>query len=243
MKVLVGGTRRVALLDLLIGPRLSAAGPGRLGVLLALLGPGDGEPGVQDATGEQRRRRRIDGRQRRDRLEGGRIELRNEQLADCTVGDAHHSDLVVQDPRLVGNRLDDVIPVEILQRFEEVERPARTTGAPHVDVDHRKSHEIGENGDPILRSGRIRVAVARILDKRWVRRKVVSGAIRHRSASGQSGLTGRVSRRMYVDGELRPVTGREVLVSVVRDLLVVDARIPRSSGTGVHDEGRRLLSV
>ena len=149
-----------------------------VGVLLALLRPGHREACVEDAAREQRRRRRIDGRQRRDRLEGGRIELRYEQLADRAVGDAHHPDLVVQDPRLVGNGLYDVIPVEILQRLEEVERPTRATGATHVDVDHGESHEICENSDPILRSGGIRVPIARIFDKRRVGRKVVSGAIR-----------------------------------------------------------------
>ena len=51
MKVLVGRTRGIAVLDLLICPRLSAIGSGRFGVLLTLLGPGDCETCVQDATG------------------------------------------------------------------------------------------------------------------------------------------------------------------------------------------------
>jgi hypothetical protein len=40
--------------------------------------------------------------------------LRGEELADPAVGDAHHADLLMQDPRLPGDRLDHVVPVEIL---------------------------------------------------------------------------------------------------------------------------------
>ena len=73
---LVGRTGGVAVFDLLICPRLSAVRPGRLGVLLPLFGPGNCEAGVQDAPGIQRGRCRIDRRERRDGLEGRRIELR-----------------------------------------------------------------------------------------------------------------------------------------------------------------------
>ena len=48
---------------------------------------------------------------------------------------------------------------------------------------------------------------------------------------------------MHVDSELGPVACREVLVAVVRDRLVVDARIPRCRGIGVNGERRRLLPV
>ena len=81
-------------------------------------------------------------------------------------------DLVVEHPRLVGDRLDHVIAVEVLQRFEEVEGAARAAGPAHVHVDHGEAHQVGEHGDAVFRAGRVRVAVARVFDQRRVRRRV-----------------------------------------------------------------------
>ena len=127
-------------------------GPAGSAFLLALLGPGDGEARVEDAARIERRGRRVDRRERRDRLEVGRIELGREQLADRAVRDPHHPDLVVEHPRLVGDRLDDVVAVEVLQRLEEVEGAARAAGPAHVDVDDREAHEVREDGDAVDRA-------------------------------------------------------------------------------------------
>ena len=60
--VLLAG--RIALLDPLVGPALTAVGTGRKGFVLALFRPGDREAGVEDAAGIERRRGRVDRRQR-----------------------------------------------------------------------------------------------------------------------------------------------------------------------------------
>ncbi len=96
----------------------------------------------------------------------------------------------------------------------------------------------------------IGVAVARVLDQRRVRRRVVEvrqrqvGSARQRGRHGQAGrqprLAGRAGRRVHVDRELRPVARREVAVAVVRDRLVVDVRIPWRRGIGVHRDRSRL---
>ncbi len=217
-------------------------GTGRFGVLLALFGPGDREAGVEDAAGVERRRRRVDRRQRRDRLEVGRPGLSGEQLADRAVGDAEHADLVVEHPRLVGDRLDHVVAVEVLQRFEEVVGAARAAGPAHVHVDHREAHQVGEHGDAVFRAGRVRVPVARVLDQRRVRRRVARR--RHtRLREGRevkfrrhAGLAGRTGRRVHVDRQLGAVARRQIRVAVVGDRLVVDAGIPRRRGVRVDGE-------
>ena len=48
-------------------------------------------------------------------------------------------DLAVRDPRLRGDRLDDVVAVGRLQRLEEVERAARAAGAADVHADRREA--------------------------------------------------------------------------------------------------------
>ena len=55
------------------------------------------------------------------------------------------------DPRLVGDGLDHVVAVEVLQPLEVVERPARAAGAAHVDVDHGEAEQGGDLADPALR--------------------------------------------------------------------------------------------
>jgi hypothetical protein len=178
---LVGLTRRIATLDLLVRPGLATGGSGGFRVGLPLLRPGDGEAGVEDATGIQRRRRGIDCREWRDRLEVGWIELRHEQLADRSVRDTHHPDLVVKDPRLVGDRLCDVVPVEGLERLEVVEGASGAAGPTHIYVDNGEAHEVGDDSDSVLGPGWIGVPVSRIFDQRGVRRKVVR-AVREWSA-------------------------------------------------------------
>ena len=216
---LVGGARRVAALDPLVGVGLPAVRSGGLRLVLALLGPVDGEAGVEDAARVERRRRGVEDRERRDGRERRRLERSGEELADPAVGDAHHPDLVVLHPRLAGDRLDDVVAVEALQRLEEVEGAARATGAAHVDVDDREAHEVREDGDAALRSVRLGVPVARVLDQRRVRRRV-RGAAGDGEARGKPGEARRARRQVHVDGELRPVAGREVPV----------AAAPRSTG-------------
>ena len=88
-----------------------------------------------------------------------------EELADAAVGDPHHPDFVVEHPGLVGDRLDHVVAVEVLQRFEEVEGAAGAAGAAHVDVDDGEAHQVGDQRDPVFGTGRVGVAVAGVLDQ------------------------------------------------------------------------------
>ena len=104
---------------------------------------------LSDAARIERRLHLVDHGEGRDRGQARRASLAGEELADAAVGDAHHPDLVVGDPRLPGDRLDDVVAVEVLQRLEEVERAARAARAAHVDVDDRESHDVGEGAIPL----------------------------------------------------------------------------------------------
>jgi hypothetical protein len=71
---------------------------------------------------------------------------------------------VVENPRLFGDRLDHVVAVEILIRFEEVEGAARAAGSAHVHVDHREAHQVREHRDAAFGAFRVRVPVAGVLD-------------------------------------------------------------------------------
>jgi len=83
--VLVGFAGRVAFLDLFVGPVLAGGGSGGLRLELAAFGPRHGEAGVEDAAGVEGARGGVDHRQRRDRREVLRFELRREELADAAV--------------------------------------------------------------------------------------------------------------------------------------------------------------
>ena len=153
----------------------------------------------------------------------------------AAVGDAHHPDLVVLHPGLIRDRLDHVVPVEALQRLEEVERATRAAGPAHVHVDDREAHQVRQDRDAVVRTSRVGVPVTRVFDQRRVRRSEI-GAARKRRARWQPGLAGRTRRRVHVDGELRAVAGGQVPVAAVGDRLVVDVRIPRRRVLGVHRE-------
>jgi hypothetical protein len=89
----------------------------RLGLVDALLGPVDGEAGVEDAAGIQRAAVAVvEHRQRGDAVEARGLRGSDEQLADARVADADHADLVVQHPRLRGDGLDHVVAVESTAR-------------------------------------------------------------------------------------------------------------------------------
>ncbi len=216
----------VAVLDPLPGPRLTTGRAGRQRVVHPLLRPREREAGVEDAAREERGRHRVDRRQRRDRGQVRRVQLRGEQLADRAVGDAHHADPVPLDPRLAGDRLDHVVRVEVLQRLEEVVGPARAAGAAHAHVDDGEAHQVGQGGDAVLRPLRGGGAVAGVLDQRRVRRQVVHAEVGQLDARGQAGQIGRAGRRVHRDRQLGAVPGGEVAVAVAGDRLVVDRRVP-----------------
>ena len=96
MEGLIGRGRCITPLDLLVGPGLAGLWPRRLGILLALLGPGDGEAGVEDPPGIEGGRGGVDRGEGCNRFEVGRVELGGEELADGAVGNAEHPDLVAQ---------------------------------------------------------------------------------------------------------------------------------------------------
>ena len=149
VQFLVGRAGLIAVLYLFVRPVLAAVGAGRFGVVLSFFGPGHRETGVEDAAGIERRRCRIEHRQGRDRLEGVRSKLSREELADPAVGDAEHAHLVVEHPRLFGDGFNHVICIEVLQRFEIVERAARAAGTAHVHVHHREAHQVGQLAMPL----------------------------------------------------------------------------------------------
>ncbi len=223
---LVGRAHGVAVLDPFVRPFLAGVGGGGFGVVDAALGPRQREAGVEDPAGVQGGGGGVDGRQRRDRGERRRVELRGEQLTDAAVGDAEHADLVVQHPRLSGDGFDHVVGVEVLEGLEVVERAARAAGAAHVDVDHGETHGVREHGEPALGAGRVGVAVAGVFDQ-------------GRVGAGSTG-----EGQAHVDGELGAVAGGEVLVAVGVDGLVVDGGVPGSGGVGVDgDRGRAQATV
>ena len=213
--------------DLLLGVWLGVlqALTGRLGFLLALNRPRDSEAGVKDAARVQRCCGRVDRRQRRDRLERRRVGLGGEQLADRPVGDPDHSDLVVEHPRLVGDGLDHVVAVEVLERLEEVVGAARAAGAAHAHVDDREPHRVQQRRDPVHRTAGVGVPVARVLDHGRVRGRVGGQAGRKRER--QAGDARDLGRRPHGQRELGAVARGQVLVAVVIDCLVVDLWIPR----------------
>ncbi len=246
---LVGLAGFVAFFDLLRRPCLPVSGAGRFGVLLALLGPFDREAGVEDAARVERGRCRIDHRQRRDRREAGGLGLGREQLADAAVGDAEHPDLAALHPRLVGDRFDHVVAVEVLQLFEEVKSAAGAPGAAHVHVDDREAHQVGEDRDAVFGPGGVGVAVARVLDQRRVGRRVAgrrhAGDRQGREVEHgrHAGLARRARRRVHVDRELRAVARGQVGVAVVGDFLFVDAGVPRRRGALVDGDRCRLFAA
>ena len=123
---------RAAAVDDLMLPTLAV----RARRVVAFLRPFARESDVRDAAGIGEAAVRVgDDRQRGDRGEVGRPGRRDERLRDTRIGDADHARHAVQHPRLRGDRFDDVVPVELLQLFEEVERAARATGAADVDAD------------------------------------------------------------------------------------------------------------
>ena len=235
--VLLAG--RIALLDPLVGPALPLllTGPRRPPVLDSVLGPLHGEAGVEHAAGIERGLGRVDQRDRGDRGQAGRVGLRGEELADPAVGDPHHPDLVVQRPRLAGNRLDHVVAVQALEWLEEVERTARAPRAAHVHVDHGEAHQVADDRDPALRPVGVRVAVAAVLDQH--RRR----ALRHRRQQGADRQSlGHVLRGMDVVGELGAIARGQVAVAAGRDLLVVDVGTRRRRPRREHLQRTRPLA-
>ncbi len=230
---LVGLARFVAFFDPLLRPRLATGG--RFGVLLALFGPRDGEAVVEDAAGVKRRRRRVDRRHRRDRREAGRVQLRREQLADRSVGDAEHPDFVTEDPGLFSDRFDHVIAIGVLQRFEEVVGAARAAGSSHVHVDDGEAHQVGEHRDAVFGAGRVGISVAGVLDQRRIRRYMAHRRreCRKFEQPARARLTCGFGRRVDVDRQLDAVPRRQVLVSAVGDFLVVGFGIPWRRFLGV----------
>ena len=204
----------------------------------ALLGPLEGETGVEDAARVEGRLGAVDHRQRRDRCEAGRVRGGGEELADAAVGDAHHPDLAVRHPGLPRDRLDDVVAVERLERLEEVEGSAGAAGAPHVDVDDREAHQVRQDRDPALRSVGIRVAVSGVLDQGRGRS---AGRERRQVESGQD--AGDVRGWVDVDRELRAVASPQIAVPARRDVLVVDPGARRRRPRREHADRSRGPAV
>ena len=207
----------VALLDALVGPGLAVAVGRRFGVVDPLFRPLEREAGVEDAARIERRLGVVDHRERRDRGQARRLRRGREELADAAVGDPHHPDFVVQHPGLAGDRLDDVVAVEALQRLEEVEGAARAAGAAHVDVDDREAHQVGDDRDPALRDRPGRRT-------RSPSTRSGSGSGRPAAAAARSRRQdfGHVLGRMDVDRQFGAVARGQVSVAAFRDRLAVE---------------------
>ena len=134
----------------------------------------------------------------------------------------------------MGDRLNDVIAVEVLQRLEEIIGAARAASATHVDVDNREAHQVGQDRDPTFGPGRVRVSVARILDQG--RRR----ATRQRRQFDTRQHVGHVLRRVDIDRQLGPVARGQVAVSTRRDRLFVDVGAGRRGLGRENPQGSRL---
>ena len=107
---------------------------------------------VEDAArGEHAAHGVVVDRQRRDRRQAGRLGRGDEDLGDARVGQADHADLVVLHPVLRGDRLDDVVAVEQLQRLEEVVGAARAARAADVDRHDRVAQGAGDQRRRLVR--------------------------------------------------------------------------------------------
>ena len=174
----------VAAVDAALLPAL----PVGAGLVDAGLGPLDREAGVQQAAGVQRGAERVV--EHAERSDGGQARGNgggDEQLADAGVRDAHHADLVVECPRLGGDRFDDVVAVEALHRLEEAERAAAAAGATHVHA-HVGEAEGGVDLGEVGAAGVARL-VAAVLDDRGVR-ALVGGAGQDDVGAERGAVTG-----------------------------------------------------
>jgi hypothetical protein len=131
---------------------------------------------------------------------------------------------MIEDPRLAGDRLDHVVAVEALIGVEVVIGAARAASPSHRHVDDREAEQVGELRDPADRTGRVGVAVTRVLDQRRVglgdpddRRVLGQGS----AAQQRRGVDG--VGKVDVDRELRSVARGQVPVARA-DPLVVDRR-------------------
>ena len=134
---LVVGAGRVAGVDAGLLPALAVG----LGLLADVLGPRSGEADVEDPAGGQGAPDGVvDDRQRSDRGQRRRVGRGDEQLGDSRVGEPDHADVVVLDPGLGRDGLDDVVAVGELERLEEVVGPAGAPRAPDVHRDDGVAH-------------------------------------------------------------------------------------------------------
>ena len=147
------------------------------GLVVALLRPLTREADVRNPARIGEAAVRVgDDRQRRDRREVRRLGRSGERLRDTGVRDANHAGLAVQHPRLRGYRFDDVVPIEALQRLEEVERAARATGAADVHADGRVPEELRDLRAGLRVAGMPRV-VAGVLDDGRERTRTPPGSV------------------------------------------------------------------
>ena len=126
---------------------------------------------------------------------------------------------------VVWRSFDHVVRIEVLERFEIVERSARASRPAHVHVDDRETHEIRELGQAAFRTRRVRVAVARVFDQR----RVGTRACRR--------------RKVDVDRQLGAVARGQVRVAAVGDPLVEDAGIPGFGGLRVDGDRAGFFAV
>ncbi len=181
--------------------------------MLTLRRPPLREPAVVDAARSQRAASGVgDDRQRRDRGEVRRLLRRDEQLRDSGIRDADHADRAVLDPRLRGDRLDDVVAVGRLQRLEELERSTRASGAADVHADGREAERTGDQRARLRRRG-IRGRVAGVFDDRRVGAGL--GRTRERHVDREQGSVARLEvavpgcdRLSRVEGVVRNVARR-----------------------------------
>ena len=97
--------------------------------------PAGGEAVVVDPARVAGRVEVVGRAERRDGRQVRRVGAGHDQLGEARVGDPHHPDLVVEDPGLGADGLDDVVAVVVGGQAEQVEGAAGAAGAAHLDAD------------------------------------------------------------------------------------------------------------
>ncbi len=262
----VGGELGV---DLVVGPGLPDVGDrgrralrdgvvvidgGGLGVVDARVDPTGGEPVVVDAAGVPGREEVVGRAHGRDGRQIRRVGAGGRELGEARVADADHADLVVGDPRLVGDDLHRVVRVVVRRVTEEVEGASRAAGPAHLEADRGEAGEAGDDGPDVggavrqeigVPTGRGRAGDAEdAVDQRGdgVRRPggVVARVLHHRGA-GAGRRTGDAVGITHRGRQLDAVTHRDVVEPLVHRLVRVEGRIGRGVVARRQDGERRAL--
>ncbi len=170
--------------------------------------------------------------------ERGRLRLGDEELGDARIGQTHQADLVVQHPGLVRDRLDDVVPIEELERLVVVIGAAGAAGAAHVHADGGVAQHTGDERGRVVRG---------VTQNREVAAEPLGGVAQDMPGArwavagvGDHGRVGAVLGRPGQgdeDGEARAIAGGQVAEPGLQGL----GRRAPDRGRGPRSSGPRRL--